>query len=772
MKLIDFICFEKLIISSPEIERKKISAEYVLHLPDGRVEKNMFVYSYESDVFNPDSIIDINLASVVLAQIALNYGLFSKEIEFHGVYDNTDIRFLKDMMENTSREIYVNKLLWDNPFFKKEYKNPEIEKKKIFTNAFLSFKSGSLTKKLEKSWEHWNIHGDKVCILSSGGKDSLLSYGLMKELSEDVYPFFVNESGRHWFTAINAHRYLKLRDKNTGRVWTNSDRIFNWFLRNMPFIKQNFNTIRADDYPIRLWTVGVFLFGVLPLMKKEGIARLIIGDEYDTTRKLNHKGITHYDGLYDQSRYFDLVLSRYFMKKGWNVRQFSILRSLSELLIMKILVKRYPELQSMQVSCHAAHEKEGKIYPCGNCEKCRRIVGMLKALDENPEICGYSQPQTEKALKALSTGSVKQIGADTGQLYFLLLSKNLIKETEISKKKAKEHPEILKLRFDPERSKINDIPVDIRTGLFKIFLQYSDGAVRMKNKKWEEFDLLNSSDLLMPYPFEMGSASPSGTHTSEYLWSEMTWPEIEEKLKIVDLAILPCGSIEQHGPHLPVDVDAFDAEYLAKKVAEACSNPKPFVLPLIPFGVSYHHEEFKGTISVSNDALSKLVYDIGISLAKNGIRKLFILNGHGDNEPTLKYAAQMINRDANIFVCVETGETSDEDLYKIIQTPNDIHAGEIETSTTLAVRPHLVKMDKARNSTLNFGSVYLDFSSSRGVSWYVRTKKISQSGTMGNPTLASESKGKKMWKIMIAHLVKFVEELKNSDLDDLYQRKY
>jgi len=129
---------------------------------------------------------------------------------------------------------------------------------------------------------------------------------------------------------------------------------------------------------------------------------------------------------------------------------------------------------------------------------------------------------------------------------------------------------------------------------------------------------------------------------------------------------------------------------------------------------------------VSNDALSKMVYDIGMSLAKNGIRKLIILNGHGDNDPALKNAAQMINRDANIFVCVETGETSDEDLYKIIKTPNDIHAGEIETSTALAVRPHLVKMDKAKDSTLSFGSVYLDFSSSRGVSWYVRTKKITE----------------------------------------------
>ena len=208
-------------------------------------------------------------------------------------------------------------------------------------------------------------------------------------LGKDVHPIFINESGRHWFTALNAYRYLKERDPNTGRVWCNSDRIFNWMLRNMPFIRSGFNTIRADDYPVRLWTVAVFIFGVLPLLKKRGIGRLIIGNEFDTTRKLNFEGITHYDGLYDQSRYFDNALSRYFMKKGWNISQFSVLRSLSELLILKILVKRFPDLQRQQVSCHAAHEKDGRIYPCGNCEKCRRIIGMLKALDENPERCGY-----------------------------------------------------------------------------------------------------------------------------------------------------------------------------------------------------------------------------------------------------------------------------------------------------------------------------------------------------------------------------------------------
>ena len=257
-----------------------------------------------------------------------------------------------------------------------------------------------------------------------------------------------------------------------------------------------------------------------------------------------------------------------------------------------------------------------------------------------------------------------------------------------------------------------------------------------------------------------------------FLCELMTWPEVEERLKLVDTAILPCGAIEQHGPHLPVDVDYFDAKYLAHKVAEACDDPKPLVLPTIPYGVSYHHEDFKGTLSVTNDALSRFVYDIGMGLAQNGIKKIIILNGHGDNAPTLSYAAQMINRDAGIFVCVDTGETSDVDLYGLIETPNDIHAGEIETSTSLAIRPEMVQMDKAVNETLSFGSNYLDYDSDRGVSWFVRTKKISETGVMGDATLATAEKGAKMWELMIKHLVGLVESVKNTPLSDLYQKRY
>jgi creatinine amidohydrolase/Fe(II)-dependent formamide hydrolase-like protein len=255
-----------------------------------------------------------------------------------------------------------------------------------------------------------------------------------------------------------------------------------------------------------------------------------------------------------------------------------------------------------------------------------------------------------------------------------------------------------------------------------------------------------------------------------YLWGELTWPEAEQRLKEIDLALLPVGAIEQHGAHLPLDTDSFDADALCRQVAECSGVPQPLVLPLIPYGVSYHHDDFVGTISVGPDTLSRMVYEVGRSVARHGIKKLVIVNGHGGNVPCLQFAAQLINRDAHIFTCVESGETSDTDVNALAETRNDVHAGEIETSTSLANRPDLVQMDKAEKFVPEFSSHYLDFSSKRSVDWYARTEKISPTGVLGDPTKASREKGQQMWQLMIDHLVAFVEELKSMTLDEIHQK--
>jgi len=193
---------------------------------------------------------------------------------------------------------------------------------------------------------------------------------------------------------------------------------------------------------------------------------------------------------------------------------------------------------------------------------------------------------------------------------------------------------------------------------------------------------------------------------------------------------------------------------------------------LLPYGVSYHHDAFKGTIDVSPESLSRMVHDIGLSASRNGVKKLIVINGHGGNIPALNFAAQLINRDTRMFTCVDSGETSDTDVYAMADTPNDVHAGEIETSTSLAVRPDLVRLHKVRKFVPKFSTQYLDFTSRRSVTWYARTHRISTSGVLGDPTKASAEKGERMWSVMIKNLVELVEHLKSMSLEEIYQTKY
>jgi len=764
---------DKLTVGPVITKTNQLIAPYAV-TNNGSTHEKELSYRYEEDVFDPEDPASLNLAGMIAVQVALNYGLFCKEIVFRGHFDATDRRFVQEMLANTAREIYVKKILQPNEFLTPDYVGLPVERRESYVNARVLFESAD-----SENLEGWQGDPDRYSILSSGGKDSLLTFGLLRELECEVHPIYINESGRHWFTAVNAFREFRRTVPNTARVWTNSDRIFNWMLRHLSLVRPDFQSLRSDEYPIRLWTVAVFLFGALPLLRKRGIGHLLIGDEYDTTIKASHQGIPHFDGLYDQSRYFDHALSRYYAKKKWGVRQLSTLRPMSEFLIQKTLAERYPSLVALQVSCHAAHEVDGMMRPCGKCEKCRRIAGMLLANDLDPALLGYRADQVEGILKSLVDKGVHQERTAAQHMGALLHEKQRISEPRIGKVRAARRREPVMLRFHPERSPIDEVPLPIRRRLYQILLSHSEGSLRRHGKEWVALDLLSDPALNATNPLDKPvSSSASGRDAKEakpadgrHEWAKLSWPEAKKALRGVDIALLPVGAIEQHGPHLPVDTDAFDADHLAQEVAKACQPPRPLVLPLIPYGVSYHHDHFPGTLSVSNESLARFVYDVGVSAARNGIAKLIIINGHGGNSATLHHAAQMINRDTRIFTCVDSGETSDADIYAITETRNDVHAGEIETSTSLAVRPELVDMKKAKPLVPKFSTKYLDFTSKYSVGWYARTEHISKSGVFGDPTRASAEKGKAIWEIQIRHLVSLVEHLKELSLAEIYEQK-
>lgn len=760
---------DRLEVGPPRIEPGRLVVPHTVTGSGGSDSRDL-VFKYEEEVFDAPSPSSINLASMIAAQVAMNYGLFCDSITFRGMYDEHDRRFIEEMTRHTAREIFVKKLLEPNPFLRDEARGLPANRRD-FLRARIVFEGDGTCD------SSWHTSASRHAILSSGGKDSLLSYGILAEAGREVHPVFVNESGRHWYTALNAYRHFERSVPNTARVWTTSDRIFSWMLTHLPFVRPDFARIRSDEYPIRLWTVAVFLFASLPLLRRRGVGRIVIGDEHDTSTRLSFKGITHYGGLYDQSRYFDNMMCRYFARKGWGMVQFSLLRTLSEMLIQKVLVERYPHLQEHQTSCHAAHVDGERVRPCGRCEKCRRIVGMLAALGADPGRCGYTRARIRDALAVIGSLGVHQEGPGAEHLIHELVERGIVSASAPLATGARPHAEIMKLRFDPERSPLDTFPVNLRRTVYRILLDHAEGAVRRSGKMWLDFDPLSTESLSSPYRFERASRRWSGrsgrdAQAASVLLADLTWPEARQRLGEVDVALLPVGATEQHGPHLPLDVDAYDVTWLCREVASSCSHPRPLVLPAIPYGVSYHHDDFSGTLSVSPETLARLVHDVGMGAARHGVTKLVIVNGHGGNSPALQFAAQMINRDARIFTCVDSGETSDSEVELLAETPNDVHAGEIETSTTLALRPGSVRMDLARPSVPSFSSEYLNFSSSKGVTWFARTKRISEHGVLGDPTLASEEKGRRMWDLIVGNLVRLVEDLKDMSLDEIHERRY
>ncbi|NWF86490.1 creatininase family protein [Candidatus Bathyarchaeota archaeon] len=251
-----------------------------------------------------------------------------------------------------------------------------------------------------------------------------------------------------------------------------------------------------------------------------------------------------------------------------------------------------------------------------------------------------------------------------------------------------------------------------------------------------------------------------------YYLGELTWPDVKEFLAVHDVAVVPVGSCEQHGPHLPIDTDAYDAFWLSLKAADKAQCA--LVAPPIYYGVSSHHMDFPGTVTLSPHILEQLAYEVASSLVKHGFKKLLFENGHGGNTPALEATAQRIKTDTNAFVAIDTVSLIPDFIEKSIQTSYDAHAGEFETSTTLANREKFVvknriKKPRIRLPESKYTKIGLKESGPKVV-WSFRTREISETGVIGDPTKASKKKGETAWKLAIERLADLLMELDKMQL--------
>jgi len=224
------------------------------------------------------------------------------------------------------------------------------------------------------------------------------------------------------------------------------------------------------------------------------------------------------------------------------------------------------------------------------------------------------------------------------------------------------------------------------------------------------------------------------------LWQKMRRTEIEEAAKADAVVIIPVGSIEQHGNHLPVNTDINCSFSIAKSVAEIIDDFPVLVAPIWE-GFSPHHMRYPGTISFKLHTYIDVLTDVATSIAAHGFKKIAFLNGHGGNIGVIDSMRMKLMDEDNGPSCI--GYTyftlADKELQAISEVDFSIgHAGEMETSLQLYLQPELV--DKG------------------AVTW--------APGVSGDPTKGTYEKGKRLFEAAVNTVVTLIQDYHSGKLED------
>ncbi len=252
-------------------------------------------------------------------------------------------------------------------------------------------------------------------------------------------------------------------------------------------------------------------------------------------------------------------------------------------------------------------------------------------------------------------------------------------------------------------------------------------------------------------------------------YDELTWPEMREAVREQPVVLLPFGTVEDHGPHLPLSTDNVIVEAVCLEAARRALG-KMLVMPLVAYGLDEHHMDFPGTVSVDMQTLIAYVADVALSVSRHGFTHILIVNGHGSNVPIADLAARRVVLESGaICGAMSPNATIDPTLAEPTlsqmrqSAPGGVaHAGEYETALMLHLRPDLVQMDKAVREMGQIKLEYFnwDYPEPSVLSWQDWWSRMSESGVCGDPTVATAEFGKALFETTVKNMIRFVREFR------------
>ncbi|KKB36620.1 creatininase family protein [Bacillus thermotolerans] len=246
---------------------------------------------------------------------------------------------------------------------------------------------------------------------------------------------------------------------------------------------------------------------------------------------------------------------------------------------------------------------------------------------------------------------------------------------------------------------------------------------------------------------------------SSYNLTKMTWEEVKEALETVELAIIPVGAHEQHGPHMNESCDAVLAERMAEKLGEKMF-PYAFITPTVNMGVSPHHLNFPGTISLQPETLIAILRDIVSSLKRHGINKFLCLNSHGGNISTLSTASTILSQELEVEVYyAKTTASAKEAISTHVTSSLFGHSCEREVSEALYLAPELVRIDKLTKGDIQEGGRWRSLRPGRAIQGFYRYEEMTQNGCIGNATQASREIGEQIVEEALGNLARDLYDL-------------